>query len=481
VLVPGRITVVGVGPAGPELVTPAATAAIAAHDRRFVRTARHPAMSVVEGAVSFDELYETGATFADVYEAIRDRLLAEAETGDVLYAVPGSALVLERSVELLREQADLGMIEIELVPSMSFLDLVWNRLRIDPVESGVRLVDGHQFALAAAGQTGPLVVAHCHSRRVLSDIKLAADQDDAPVVVLQRLGLPDEAVRELSWTDLDRELEPDHLTTLYVPRMVAPVAAELVRLDELVRVLREQCPWDRAQTHASLRRHLLEEAHETLEALDARAGTADDQPDAERDAHLAEELGDLLFQVFFHARLGAERGAFTTADVARGIHDKLVLRHPHVFGDVDAPDSETVLSNWEAIKRDEKGRTSALDGVPPSLPALLLALKLQKRAAGVGFDFEGGVDVAYADVVEELTEVRADPSEHEVGDLLFAAVQVARRLDHDPEAALRGAARRFERRFREVERLAAAAGSALADASATELSRWWVQAKAAAG
>ena len=473
----GRITVVGVGPAGPDLVTAATLDAIEAHERRFIRTARHPSMEVVEDAVGFDDLYESEPTFASVYEAIRDRLVDEVAHGDILYAVPGSPAVLERSVELLREVAAAGEVAVEIRPALSFLDLVWARLEIDPIEAGIRLVDGHRFATSAAGQTGPLLVAHCHAAHVLSDVKLAVDRSEPTAVVLQRLGLPDERVFEVAWSELDREVEADHLTSLFIPELTAPVGAEFVRFDELVRVLRDQCPWDRDQTHASLRRHLLEETHETLEALDSRAGLDDGQIDHDRDEHLAEELGDLLYQIFFHARLAAERGAFTVADVARGIHDKLVVRHPHVFGDVEAPDSETVLSNWEAIKREEKGRASAMDGVPSALPALLLALKIQKRAAGVGFEWEGGPEIAYADVTDELAEVKADPSEHEVGDLLFAAVQVARRLDHDPEAALRGAAARFERRFREVERLAAEAGTAIADAADQTLLDWWETAK----
>ena len=183
---------------------------------------------------------------------------------------------------------------------------------------------------------------------------------------------------------------------------------------------------------------LLEETHEVLEALDARSVIDDDLDAPDLDEHLVEELGDLLYQIFFHARLGAERGSFTIADVARGIHDKLVVRHPHVFGDVEATDAASVLPIWNAAKAQEKKRESAMDGIPAALPGLTLAAKVQKRARSAGFDWEGGVEVAYADVEAELGEVRNDPSEHEVGDLLFAAVQVARRLDVDPEDAIRG-------------------------------------------
>jgi len=473
----GRITVVGLGPAGPELVTPQTLDEISRTSRRFLRTSRHPAAAVSSDWITFDSVYDRAANFADVYEEIADTLIGEAVGGDLVYAVPGSPLVLERTVELLREAASAGRVELEVLPAMSFLDVAWSRLAIDPVEEGVRLIDGHLFATAAAGQTGPLLVAHCHATHVLSDIKLAVESGPRSVVVLQRLGLADERVFEVEWAELDREVDADHLTSIYIPELAEPVAAEFVRFDELVRVLREKCPWDREQTHASLRRYLLEETHETLEALDARAALDDSVVDHSLDDHLAEELGDLLYQIFFHARLGAERGAFTVADVARGVHEKLVVRHPHVFGDVDADDTSTVLRNWEQIKAAEKGRRSAMDGIPPALPGLMLALKVQKRAASAGFDWDGGAEVAYRDVEDELAEVRADPSEHEVGDLLFAAVQVARRLDHDPEAALRAAAQRFARRFRAVEQLASDSGVGLTALDEAGLTALWETAK----
>lgn len=446
----GTITVVGLGPGDASLLAPLARDAIERHDRRFLRTAVHPAAAAVADAHTFDAVYEQAHDFAEVYRSIAEHLIEAAGDGDLVYAVPGSPLVLERSVELLREAAAAGRATLSILPAMSFLDVAWARLGVDPIDAGVHLVDGHRFAAAAAGESGPLLVAHCHSTDVLSDIKLAVD--DGPVVtVLQRLGLPDEHLFDVAWDDLDRMVEPDHLTTLWIPRLAAPVASEFVRFEELVRVLREQCPWDRVQTHATLRQHLLEEAHETLEAIDARAGVDDDEVDVALDDHLAEELGDLLYQVFFHARLASERGSFTVADVAQGIHDKLVVRHPHVFGDAAADDADAVLANWEANKRTEKGRESAMDGVPPALPALLLALKYQKRAAGAGHDRDAGPDHGWADLAEALARARTDPTEHEIGDLLFAIVGVARRLEIDPESALRSASGRFASRFRSFE------------------------------
>lgn len=468
----GRITVVGLGPAGPDLVTAETLALIAAHDRRYLRTARHPSAGVVGAAAAFDEVYEASDSFDEVYETIAARLAEAAAEGDLLYAVPGSPLVLERTVELLRaaagvaagspatgpggpEAAATGGVALDVRPAMSFLDLAWARLGVDPVEEGVGLVDGHRFAVAAAGRAGPLLVAGCHSGRVLSEIKLAVEGGPR-AVVLQRLGSPDEAVFEVEWAELDRSFGADHLTSLYIPELAEPVAAELARFDELVRVLRERCPWDREQTHASLRRHLLSEAHELLEALDARAAHPDSEPVAAADDLLEEELGDLLFQIGFHSRLAAERGAFTLADVARRVHDKLVSRHPHVFGDVEAADTSAVMANWEAIKRAEKNRTSAMDGLPASLPALLLALAVQKRAASAGLDpgpasAPADLEAACAEASDALARLRATGDESDLGAALLAAVHAARLLPCDPESALRTQARRLEQQFRTAE------------------------------
>jgi tetrapyrrole methylase family protein/MazG family protein len=342
-----------------------------------------------------------------------------------------------------------------------------------------------------------LLVAQCWSTDVLSRIKLSVDVDLFPpssqrptVTVLHHLGLPDERVEVVAWDDLDRVVSPDHLTSLWIPSLAVPVAGELVALDELVRRLRRDCPWDREQTHASLSRHLLEESYEVIDAIDelsraeeaaeavggpdgstrggvGQGGIAQDGPDpgeAVADAvdHLEEELGDLLFQVYFHACLAAEEGRFTLADVARGVHDKLVSRHPHVFGDVVADDAGTVVTNWEQIKKAEKGRDSVTDGIPAALPALALAAKLARKAGSVpGMDQPGTEELRRraADALDALA-IRPDrPADSQppagaasrVGDLLLAVADLSRRLGVDPEDALRTAALVFRDQVREVE------------------------------
>ncbi len=443
------MVVVGLGPAGAELLTTATVEAIATTPHRYLRTTRHPAAEAgaVAGATSFDGLYESAATLKEVYAGIVDALAeAAVEHGTVLYAVPGSPLVAERTVELLLSD---DRVDVRVLPALSFLDLAWAALGVDPVACGVRMVDGRRFAVEAAGERGPLLVAQCDTRQVLSDVKLALDADSSgkpfDVVVLQRLGLPDQSVTTLAWPDLDRVVEPDHLTSLYLPAAAPPVAREVARFDELVRTLRARCPWDREQTHRTLTRHLLEETYEVLEAIEDLPADPSEHAGAAGEGfdHLEEELGDLLFQVVFHATLAAEEGHFTLADVARGIHDKLVHRHPHVFAGVEAETPDQVVSNWEQIKRAEKGRTSLMDGIGEGLPSLLYAHKVQRKAASVGLDPVAGDDG--------------------LGAALFALVDQARRAGVDPEAALRATAARFRARFTAAEALAAERGVDIAD------------------
>ncbi len=477
------VTVVGLGPGDERYVTTETLGAIDAHAHRYLRTTRHPSAHLVGSATDFDDVYDGADSFDEVYSTIVERLVTAAvEHGEVLYAVPGSPLVLERTVRLLRSD---DRIDCRLLPAMSFLDLAYDRLGIDPVEAGVRLVDGHEFATAAAGYSGAMLVAHTHADWVLSDIKLAVDSDgdghDAEVVILQRLGTHDEHIVRTVWSELDRTVHADHLTCVYIPRLGTPVGAELVRFHELARVLRERCPWDQEQTHRSLIPYLLEETYEVVDALEAL-----DLDDPATDDALVEELGDLLYQIEFHATIAEMDGRFTMADVARTVHDKLVRRHPHVFGDVAVGDAAEVVANWDAIKRAEKQRTSVFDGVATSQPSLSYAYAVQRKAAKVGFDWPD-VHGAVPKIAEETAEVLAAVAEGaeasavsaEVGDLLFAVVNVSRHLGIEPEAALRSAVAKFRRRFEHVEALARDRGVDLVASNLDVLDALWDEAKAA--
>jgi tetrapyrrole methylase family protein / MazG family protein len=279
--------------------------------------------------------------------------------------------------------------------------------------------------------------------------------------------------------------------------VIGPAFEELVAVMARLRAP-GGCPWDREQTHATLRTYLIEEAYEVLDALD--------EPD---DVKFAEELGDLLLQVLFHAQIASEAGRFAISDVIREIHEKMIRRHPHVFGEKRAKDAAEVLRNWEIIKREERlskqtknaasspsstsltsstsftsSPESLLDGVPRSLPALLEGFQLTRKAARVGFDWDS-IDGIFDKLNEEADELRhalhekESPAriEAEVGDLLFAAVNLARFLKIDPEIAMKKASAKFSRRFREMERLALQQGTPFAEVPRPQMESLWEQAK----
>jgi tetrapyrrole methylase family protein / MazG family protein len=480
-----RITVVGLGPAGSTYLTDEVRRLIAGAGQAFLRTARHPAAAALPPFVALDHLYESADTFEEVYRAIVETLVAAAAAGahdpePIVYAVPGSPLVAERTVELLRLDP---RVDVTIVPGLSFLDLAWERLGIDPLVAGVQLVDAEQFAAQTAGRRGPCLVAQCWSPELLSDIKLTAstDEDHPPpdVVLLHHLGLEDERIVRVEWWDLDRALTPDHLTSLYIPDISVPddLAREMSRLDDLVLTLRARCPWDHAQSHGSLMPHLLEESYEVLDVLSrldaAERGGPEEDDAAALAGHLREELGDLLFQIVFHARLAQEEGHFTLADVARGVHDKLVHRHPHVFGDVEVASASEVVANWEEAKREEKGRSSVTEGIPNELPALLLSTKLQRKALAVGLsglvpdDDGAGLRASLAALAQREPDRAAGAAdavlvgdgaatERLVGEVLFDLANLSRRLGVDPERALRSRALAFRDDIVALERNAVA-------------------------
>jgi tetrapyrrole methylase family protein/MazG family protein len=485
--------VVGLGPGGPDLVSDAARTALdPSLGTVLLRTSRHPAASVAGPAArSFDYLYETHPDRRSLYLAITDALLEEAETlarerpgARVAYAVPGSPLVAERSVELLRRLAPERGVAVEVLPALSFLDLCWERLGLDPVEAGVRLVDGEAFGVRAAGDEGPFLVSHCWNAAILSSVKLALEEprEDASAVILHHLGLPDEVVAEVAWPELDRTIEPDHLTTVFVPRLSVPVAGELAALGETAAMLRLRCPWDREQTHHSLVRHLLEESYEAVEAIE-NLPAQPAEASAEQAAHLEEELGDLLFQVYFHSLLAAEEGLFNLADVARTLNDKLVARHPHVFGDAVAESAEAVLGQWERRKQLEKGRDHLFDGVPRAMPALARAAKFERKLASVGLGAEsaeraepaGRPEPADGPEPAEPVEPGVRPAplgEEAAGDRLLRLARDLAAGGVDPEAALRLALDRLADRVGELEARAAAEGRSLAETPPDVLRDW---------
>ncbi|MBI2170058.1 MAG: hypothetical protein HYU28_11270 [Actinobacteria bacterium] len=485
-----RVVVVGLGPAGADLLLPAARRALEGAAVRLVRTARHPAVEELAAAgmawTPLDHHYETGADLDEAYRGIADEVLAVARahgSGEVVYAVPGNPAVAERTVALLREAGA----EVEIVPGLSFAELAWARLGVDPL-GGARLLHARSLSREDVLAGGRVLIAQCDTRLVLSDVKLALLEEltpDATVTVLQRLGLAGEAVAAVALADLDRVVEPDHLTAVYADLG----ADEFTRFVTLTEHLRGAggCPWDAEQTHHSLTRHLIEEAYEAVEALEALPAGAPGVPvDPERYARVADELGDLMWQVAFHATLAREAGAFTMSDVLRGIREKLVRRHPHVFAPeggegVDATgagplSSERVMRNWEQIKAEERG--SFVRDVPAGLPSLLYAHKLLRKSESAGLapmPVEEAV-AALARDAPRLAGAEGAEAATLVGEVLATVALIARTKGFDAESALRAWAGRFRDRFLTLESLADERGLTLGALAPDEVGALWIEA-----
>jgi len=489
-----KIVVVGLGPAGADLLLPAARAALTRTPVRFARTARHPAVDELAPYgmtfTALDDVYERAPDPESVYREIVDTLVAAArERGTIAYAVPGSPVIAERTVVLLAERERAGEVELEVIPGLSFADLAWARLGVDPLD-GARVLDGRALAPAALEAGGRVLFAQLDTALVLSDVKLALLDRVGPdheVVLLHHLGRSDEQVVRVPLAEADRALTPDHLTALFVDLPPGPADAYGALL-ALSRRLRGPggCPWDAEQTHHSLTRYLLEEAYEVVDAIEALPADAPDgaaggaMVDAATWAALADELGDLLFQVVFHAVLAEEADAFTATDIAQGIHDKLVRRHPHVFGDVDAVTAGDVVRNWEQIKKDERGSDSLVDSVPVGLPALLYTHKLFRKAASVGLDPSDRADAVAAiehalDTLRVADATSAVETETAVGDVLAGAVALARAGGIDAESALRGWAARYRDHFQRMELLARARALDLAALGPAEVDALWAE------
>ncbi len=471
-----RIHIAGLGPGDPGLLTQETAALLGSGLPVILRTRHHPTVAglVFRGPVSdCDDLYGAADRFEEVYRAAAARVLEAAGRGPVVYAVPGHPLVAERSVaEVLRLAGEQGL-PVRVYPGISFADVAIARLGIDG--GNVQVCDAEELRIDT---WRPAVIGQVYRREVASGLKLRLLEwypADHRVRVLRRLGTADERVEEMELSTLDHG-PFGYLDAVYVPPL-APLE-DVRRFDGLEYVVRrlngpDGCPWDREQTHATLRPYLLEEAYEALEAID-RGDTA----------ALEEELGDLLLQVLMHAAVAEREGTFTFGDVVERIARKLVRRHPHVFGSAVAETAEEVYRNWEALKQQEKPRASVLDGVPRTLPALAASQSIQGRARRVGFDWpdiEGPLE-KLAEEVGELARAGAGPErEAEFGDVLFTLVNIADRLGIDAEQALRGANEKFRRRFGEVERLARERGFELRALDLAALDRLWEAAKSGEG
>jgi tetrapyrrole methylase family protein / MazG family protein len=449
----------------------------------IARTDQHPAVKELraEGIEisSCDEIYEKHDSFQFVYEEIVERLLRLCIEQSVTYVVPGHPLVAEKTIQLLVEKEREGIVKLDIAGGNSFLDPIFAALRIDPIE-GFQLLDGTDMKRDDVNMSQHILIGQVYDAFVASEVKLSLMEKydyEHPITIVTAAGSVNEKLRTVPLFELDRVTEIDNLTTVYVP----PVEEMEKRLKEwstfreIIAKLRapDGCPWDREQTHESLKKYLIEEAHELLAAIND-----------EDDEGVIEELGDVLLQVFLHAQIGEDDGYFAMEDVLQSVGSKMIRRHPHVFGDKNVVNSEEVLQNWQEIKKQEKPQTeSLLDNQESYSSSLLTSMNYQKEAAKVGFDWPD-INGAFNKFEEEWQEFRMEikngtknSQTDELGDVLFTLVNLARFLKLSPEEAMVHANQKFKSRFNFVEKSVLKDRGSFLDYTLDELESFWQLAK----
>ena len=467
-----QITITALGPGAPALLTLQAAQTLRQARCLVLRTERHPVADWLrEEGVAFDSLdsfYDRYDDFDEMHRAMAAELWRRAAERPVVFAVPdptndGAVTALRQTVP------EDGSLKQQC--GVSRADSCLSRAA-QATGEGIRVVPAMSCERAGHHPSLPLLITELDDRSLAGDVKLWLTElydDEQPVLLFpSTVKQLSRAPKTIPLCELDRQHTYDHTVAVLLPAL-GLMGRERYCFDDLVRVmdvLRGEggCPWDREQTHESLRRYLIEEAWEAVSAID------EGDPD-----HIADELGDVLLQVVFHARVAKEHGDFTIGDITTDICRKMIARHEHIFGDAHCETADDVSVNWEKIKKKERGMrttTSVLEDVPEGLPSLMRAAKVQKKAAQGGFTLPEDRDAA-EQVRAALAAAEGSADEERLGELLFACAALARRSGADPEMALRRATDRFIRRFARMEEQIKMDGKALQALTLREMDVYW--------
>lgn len=476
-----KIVVIGLGPGDENLLTLEAINHLRSKGREtYLRTEFHPTVSFLSKEnieyESYDYMYEKSQEFSEVYRGIADDLVLKSKSKAIInYCVPGHPLIAEKTVDILIELEKAGQVQLEIVQGLSFIEPVILTMEKDPVE-GLKIVDGLDIKRQKVDINVDNLITQVYNQTKASELKLELSEvygDEYMVYVIRAAGVKgQERVEKVPLYEIDRLDWIDYLTSIYIPKVEAE-NKEIYDFNDFLGIMSDLrgergCAWDIKQTHESLKKYLIEEAYELVEAIEA------DDIDG-----IVEELGDVLLQVVFHAQIGKEEGFFSIWDVISGISKKMVCRHPHVFG--QGPSEKS----WNELKAEEKSQQSheeRLKSVPKVLPALIRSMKVQKRASDVGFDWDN-IEGPKSKVEEELRELYDEIEkengrlEDELGDLLFSVVNMCRFLNVEPERALYRATDKFISRFSSVEREAITRGKEIESMSQDELESLWDKVK----
>lgn len=478
------IKIVGLGPGDRDALTIGAMETLKNSDFLYLRTDKHPVVEYLMDENikfnSYDYMYENLMDFDMIYENIaQDLIKKHIEKRNIVYAVPGSPLESEKSVSILIKLCKSKNIDYKIIPSVSFLDALIERLEIDSTD-GLRIVDAFDIGNSVLDKRVGTIITQVYNQFIASEVKLKLTEfydDETEVIYCKALSIEGkESIEKIKLYELDMQEDMDYLTFVYIPKSLNN-KKDIYDLNELVDTLRGDrgCPWDKEQNHESIRKAIIEESYEVCDAIEKNDVEA-----------LIEELGDVLFQVIFHSSLGKDEELFDISDVIQAIYEKMIYRHPHVFGDEKVKSSNEVIVNWDELKKKEKNFESVTDelkGIANALPALIRAKKVQNKAKKVGFDFDT-VEEALEKVKEEINEVldvykcedKAIITE-EIGDLLFSCVNVSRFLGIDSEEALKITTEKFINRFQYIEEIARQNSTKLTDMTINEMNYLWNEAK----
>lgn len=479
----GKIYIIGLGPGSIDALSLGAIEKIHDKNKNLLRTDKHPTVEYFRQKEiefsSYDHVYETEEAFEIVYEKIVDDLIKMSQGEEAInYFVPGNPMVAENTVKLLLQRD----IETEIVPGMSFIEPMLQVVNRDPID-GLKIIDGAEFNDLMIDINVDTIITQVYNKRILSNVKLKLSEiysDEYKVWLIQSAGIEDrEKVHNIPIYTLDRIENVDSLTSIYIEKIEnGKKVFDFNDLMGIIRILRGEdgCPWDLEQTHKSMRGCLLEEAYEVVDAIDR-----------EDIDNLKEELGDLFLQVLFHCDIAYDEGEFYPIEVTSEIVNKLIYRHPHVFSEKKLENSQEVVYNWNELKDSQRGFKSFSEKLKsiPKLPALMRSKKIQEKASEIGFDWEDIKDPLnkvmeeYEEVVQAMEEFGGGDSkvEEELGDLLFAVVNLSRFLDVDPELALNKTIKKFIWRFQAMEKEALRLNKTFEDMNLEEMDSLWEKVK----
>lgn len=478
------IKILGLGPGDPKSLTIGAMEELQNNKNIYFRTKIHPTVDYIDNQKieynTYDYLYESCDSFDDVYSNIADDLIEKAKMGeDIIYAVPGHPLVAERSVTNLINLCKKEDIDYKVIPAVSFIDAMMERLEIDPIE-GIKIIDAFDIGNQVLDKRVGTIITQVYNALIASEVKIKLSEfydDETEIFYCRAVGIEgEEKIVKIPLFELDMQEDIDYLTSIYIPKNVDN-KKDIYDLINIVDVLRGEngCPWDREQTHDSIKKAIVEESYEVLDAIEKEDYDG-----------MIEELGDVLLQVVFHAAIEKEEGFYSFSDIIQGICNKMIYRHPHVFKDDSIENTEEVLEKWDELKRKEKSYNTLseeLEGIAKALPSLIRAKKVQSKVKKVNFDMES-LDEVLEKLQEEIKEVlevyklgEKAKIKEEVGDLLFSCVNLSRFLEVDSEEALNFTINKFIKRFKFIEEQSISLGTSLEEMDLEQMNKLWNEAK----